>query len=133
MGISDFRKIKDLYFKLEEQGKHLFLDKILYSYRMHENSISNNENVYKAEYWSIYAKKKAFKRRLKTNSLAINFTQNEIDKMLTLHSFRRFERIKGSNKFFAKYYFLIKSIGALPSDKLGLKIKSLILVFMGRI
>ena len=54
---------QDLYYKMEEQGKHLFLDKVLYRYRIHENSISNNDNLYKAQYWHFYAILNAYKRR----------------------------------------------------------------------
>lgn len=54
---------QDLYFKMEEQGDVLFLNKPLYYYRMNKNSISLNDNNYKAIAWHIYAIVFACKRR----------------------------------------------------------------------
>ena len=58
---------QDLYFKLEEVGKHLFLDEILYNYRINDNSISANQNLYKAQYWHFIAMQDAYERRKKEN------------------------------------------------------------------
>ncbi|MBM77807.1 MAG: glycosyl transferase family 2 [Crocinitomicaceae bacterium] len=54
---------QDLYLKLEEVGKLLFINEHLYNYRNHENSISLNENKEKAFAWNILAKIEACKRR----------------------------------------------------------------------
>lgn len=51
----------DLYFKLEEVGKMLFVDNILYNYRLHPGGISQTD--YKAKYWHILAAKDACERR----------------------------------------------------------------------
>ena len=52
---------QDLYYLLEEQGKMIFIDNVLYYYRIHSNSISNGDN--KALYWHILAIKDACERR----------------------------------------------------------------------
>lgn len=54
---------KDLYFKLEETGRIIFINAPLYYYRHHEGSISLNENRLKAFYWELIAKKDAYQRR----------------------------------------------------------------------
>lgn len=67
IGINEQFKIAedlDLYFKLEEVGKTLFIDKPLYYYRNGTgNNTSLNENVITAAYWEIIAKTEACHRR----------------------------------------------------------------------
>lgn len=67
LGINDQFRIAedlDLYFKLEEVGKTLFIDNPLYYYRNGTgNNTSLNENVVKASYWEIIAKTEACRRR----------------------------------------------------------------------
>ncbi|WP_278036317.1 glycosyltransferase family 2 protein [Flavobacterium nitratireducens] len=58
---------QDLYFKMEEVGVVVFLNEVLYQYRKHNNSISANENEYKAKYWHFYAMLNTYKRRKKSN------------------------------------------------------------------
>lgn len=116
---------QDLYYKLEEQGNHLFLDTSLYLYRINENSISANANVYKAQYWHIYAQIKAFKRRKKLNLLLDNFSEIQIKKLKSNYYMSRFERAKDLRQFCKRYYFLIKAITIFPAYKLRYKLKSL--------
>jgi glycosyltransferase involved in cell wall biosynthesis len=54
---------QDLYLKLEETGKIVFIPEPLYLYRHNVNSISLNTNEYKAQAWHIYANSNACKRR----------------------------------------------------------------------
>ena len=54
---------RDLYLKLEEVGTVDLIDDFLYYYRLSQNSVSNNQNVYKAEYWGWMARFDACKRR----------------------------------------------------------------------
>ncbi|MDR1199767.1 MAG: glycosyltransferase family 2 protein [Prevotellaceae bacterium] len=55
---------QDLYFKLDEVGQVLFLNKILYKYRVHNNGISNSSNSFgKALFWHIILICEAYKRR----------------------------------------------------------------------
>ena len=42
---------RDLYYTLESVGDLVFIDRPLYYYRKHANSISLNKNVFKAEFW----------------------------------------------------------------------------------
>lgn len=116
---------QDLYYKLEEQGKHLFIDKVLYYYRIHENSISANENLYKAQYWHFYSTIKAFERRRYYNLSIDNFSILQIKKLKSNYYFLRFERARSLNQFCAKCYFFFKSISSFPSHNIRYKLKSL--------
>ena len=53
----------DLYYKLEEVGDVIHLDRMLYIQRNHSRSISLNSNSYKAAVWHSYACVKAMQRR----------------------------------------------------------------------
>lgn len=116
---------QDLYYKLEEQGRHLFLDVSLYLYRINENSISANANVYKAQYWHFYSQVKAYKRRKKLNLLIDNFSKVQLKKLKSNYYMLRFERAKDLNHFCKRYYFLIKAIVIFPTYNLRYKLKSL--------
>lgn len=54
---------QDLYYKLEEVGKLVQISQSLYVYRIHKDSISLNDNEYKALYWHIMAIHNACYRR----------------------------------------------------------------------
>ena len=124
---------QDLYYKLEEQGDHLFIDKVLYRYRVHQNSISNNENLFKAEYWHFYAMVNAFNRRRKNNMAIANFSQDYMCKYTSNYYLSRFEKIKFSKKKGAQYYLLFKAITANQLHRVKFKMKSLIVLILGRI
>ncbi|MGO4819488.1 glycosyltransferase family 2 protein [Flavobacterium sp. W22_SRS_FP1] len=124
---------QDLYYKMEEQGQHLFVDKVLYRYRIHINSISNNENLFKAKYWHFYAMKKAYKRRKLAQLKNDNLSKQYIDEYASDYYLGRFITVKHTRKYSAKFYFLLKAILASPTHKIELKIKSLILLTLGRI
>lgn len=115
---------QDLYYKLEELGKHVFLDKVLYRYRIHNNSISANQNLYKAQYWHFYTMLNAYQRRKDHRLEVNNFTVIEINKIKSNYYFSRFEKSRAVDKFCMKYYFLCKSILAFPRYKMRLKLKS---------
>lgn len=53
----------DLYYKLEEVGKVLHIERLLYTYRKNRNSISLNDGEYKSRVWHSYACVEAMKRR----------------------------------------------------------------------
>lgn len=124
---------QDLYYKMEEQGKHLFLDKVLYRYRIHQNSISNNENLFKAQYWHFYAIVNAYKRRKSAKLKIDNFSKKYIEEFASDYYLERFKRVKHTKKYSAKYYLLLKATLASPTHKFELKIKNLILLTLGRI
>ena len=124
---------QDLYYKIEEQGEHVFLNEPLYLYRVNENSISNNNNAYKAEYWHFYAIKKAFKRRKKLKLKIDNFSKKYMRKYRSNYYLSRFEKLKFTKRHQAKFYFLGKTFMANPFHKFKLKFKSLLLLIVGRI
>jgi glycosyltransferase involved in cell wall biosynthesis len=124
---------QDLYYKLEEQGSHLFIDEVLYRYRIHKNSISNNENLFKAQYWHFYAIINAYKRRKKLNLSISNHSKDYIKKLQSNYYFGRFEKLKHTRKKCAKLYLLYRSIIVFPLHRTTLKLKSLILVLIGKI
>lgn len=135
-GINPFLKRavdQDLYYKMEEQGKHYFLDKVLYRYRIHKKSISNNENLYKAEYWHFYVINKAYKRRKKSNLEIDNFSEKEMRLLRSNYYLSRFEKLKFSKKKSAQFYFLFKAIKANPLHRFQFKFKSLVVLVLGRI
>lgn len=117
---------QDLYYKMEEVGRHVFLDRILYQYRIHSNSISANENKYKAEYWHFYAVIKAYNRRIALNLLIDNLSEIQIKKMKSNYYILRYERARDRKKICIRYYFLLKSIIVFPRYNIRYKIKSLI-------
>ena len=53
----------DLYYKLEEVGEIVHIDRILYFYRHNSHSISLNDNVYKSRIWHSYTCVEAMRRR----------------------------------------------------------------------
>ncbi len=53
----------DMYYKLEEVGRVIHLDRVLYYYRQNPHSISLNDGDYKSRVWHSYACVEAMKRR----------------------------------------------------------------------
>ena len=53
----------DMYYKLEEVGDLIHLNRILYTYRHNSHSISLNDGVYKSRAWHTYTCVEAMKRR----------------------------------------------------------------------
>lgn len=53
----------DMYYQLEEVGRVIHLDRLLYYYRQNSHSISLNDGVYKSRVWHSYTCAKAMKRR----------------------------------------------------------------------
>jgi len=124
---------QDLYYKLEEQGNHVFINKILYHYRIHENSISCNDNLYKAEYWHFYAINNAYKRRKKLKLNVDNFSKEYMSLYNSNYYLKRFAKLKFTKKVEAKFYFLGKAFLANPRHEFILKLKSSLLLIVGRI
>jgi len=124
---------QDLYYKMEEQGGHLFINMVLYKYRVHKDSISNNENLFKAKYWHFYAMRAAYFRRKKRKLEIDNFSSSKMKRISAEYYLTRFRRLKFSNRTRNKLYLLFKSIYADPCHRLGLKLRSLILILVGRI
>ncbi|WP_286760400.1 glycosyltransferase family 2 protein [Salegentibacter sp. UBA1130] len=110
-GIDPFMKRavdQDLYYKLEEQGLHKFLNKVLYKYRLHDEGISQGENKLKAWDWHFYASKKAFKRRRIKNFKVHNFSDSEFEYFSYQYYLGKLERSKGVKNIHHWIYFNIK-------------------------
>lgn len=125
---------QDLYYKMEEVGKLGFIDKVLYKYRIHQGSISQNDNLYKAQYWHFYALNNAFKRRVKLKINVSNFSISQIKTIRVDYYINRLRRLKfKENTLGAKLYFLNQAFKASFFYRFNLKLKSLILIITGRI
>jgi glycosyltransferase involved in cell wall biosynthesis len=117
---------QDLYFKLEEVGEIVYVDEFLYLYRKNENSISSNDNVFKARYWHYVAMKDAYLRRKRNGTTAINFTPAEFRKMESDYYITRIHHETAKKHYRKKYYFVVKSI--LADWRIDWKYKMLCLI-----
>jgi glycosyltransferase involved in cell wall biosynthesis len=97
---------QDLYFKLEEVGDAVFIDKLLYYYRIQERSISASKNAFKAEYWHYFLKKQTFLRRKQNQSLAVNYVPQAFTKVEQDYYLKRMKHEASQKKWANKYYFL---------------------------
>ncbi|RDV14867.1 glycosyltransferase [Pontibacter diazotrophicus] len=99
---------QDLYYKLEEQGDVLYIDKILYYYRHHSNSISLNENSLKAQYWNLVAVTNAYERRIENFQIP-NITKHTLEKKWLAYFLKK-ALFYSKQKNWAKMYInLLKS------------------------
>lgn len=114
---------QDLYYKLEEQGNQLFIDKYLYNYRINSSSISCNDNEYKATYWHIEAMKDAVNRRgLNSDDIFVyRLMQKEFEYIK-----QRMIRATKNNKYCARYYFVFRLFAINFKYQLRYKIYALI-------
>ncbi len=103
---------QDLYYKLEEQGKHIFIDKVLYNYRMHSENISLNHNAFKAKYWHLIVIKNAYKRRNKSNLKIENITRSQIARLEVIHFSERIQIARETGNVLQECFFLLKYFNA---------------------
>lgn len=92
---------KDLYFKLEETGPVIFLNKPLYYYRNHANSISLNANAQHAYFYELTAKFHVIlraKEKRKTMLAMHNSLASIIDGVLYI-SYAEWKRKKYTNTY----------------------------------
>lgn len=70
---------QDLYLKLYEKGKVLYINEHLYLYRIHENGISTNKNIEKAFFWHwVVVIKSAERRNINIENLFVeNFIKRK--------------------------------------------------------
>jgi len=119
---------QDLYYKLEEVAPTFYVDKPLYCYRIHDNSISVNKNLYKSRYWFYKAKLNAFNRRRTQNSKMPNISKKELKAWFSLYFFTRANHHLRKHEFCNFTYFLFKGIVHSPIDHLLIaKVKALFL------
>lgn len=105
---------QDLYYKLEEVGRHYFLDEYLYHYRINTQSISANENLHKARYWHFKAQCHAFNRRRQMKTAAQNYTPSQYRAFQFAFYLSNYRRLRNSSKTSGKLYFLCKAFQAQP-------------------
>lgn len=118
---------QDLYYKLEEVGDLLYVDKPLYNYRVNSLGISTQRNISKARYWFVRAKEDAYTRR-KSNTTILNITRKELDAWWSImyitkssSAFQQWRICKG-------FYWLLLSLTKSIFDKYFLvKLKSFFL------
>ncbi len=107
-GVDEFMKNAedyDLYYKLEEVGNVIHIDRMLYIQRNHPHSISLNENSNKASVWHSYACVKAMKRRGLTDESLMLFPVE--------HAFEKAYR-RGFEKATSSRIYRIGKIIAFP-------------------
>lgn len=75
---------QDLYYKLEEVGETVFLNRPLYYYRIHERGISTFNNLSKSRYWFVKVKQEAFERRRNIPGIK-NITKSEIESWKSIY------------------------------------------------
>jgi len=89
---------QDLYLKLYETGKCIFIDKALYNYRVHNKGISTNTNARKAYFWHWMVIFSAIKRRkLNFENDFFNYfvPKHEYDYLLNKHdSLAKYKKIE---------------------------------------
>ncbi|MFV0507242.1 MAG: glycosyltransferase family 2 protein [Bacteroidales bacterium] len=90
---------QDLYYKLEETGRFIHLDKTLYKYRIHSGGISTGSNLLKALSWQYFVIVDACKRRNENiEEIMPIYIQNRNYKVgeMVLKPLRRVKRIMQS-------------------------------------
>ncbi len=105
---------QDLYYLLEEQGKTVFVDRFLYLYRIQKNSISANQNEFKAKYWHYKAQYDAYIRRKKMSITSYNLTRFQIQHLKEEFLINRMQYETKQQHYSKKYYFLFLSLINLP-------------------
>ena len=116
---------QDLYFKLEEKGTHIFVNEVLYNYRQHSGGISQNENFEKSLYWSIRAKKSAYRRRIKSNSDLKNLTRHELRLMECKYLKNKLYDSRKKRPFFDNTYLYLRILHLEPELDLLAKTQKL--------
>jgi len=108
---------QDLYYKLEEQGSVIFVDKPLYYYRINSNGISVGKNEIKAHYWNLIIKEAAYNRRKNTKTHASNITKENLDKAFLRYYIRKAASKANTHDWEKMYYCLYKALPFLRYDK----------------
>jgi glycosyltransferase involved in cell wall biosynthesis len=118
---------QDFYYKLEEVGKVLFIDKPLYKYRVNRSGISTSKNISKARYWFALAKEEAYQRRL-INPSVKNISRGELNAWWSVVFITKSSEKFRQGKICAGFFWLGKSFGKSIFDRYSiLKVKSIFL------
>lgn len=117
---------QDLYLKMEEVSEISFVPHVLYNWRITPNSISCNQNQYKAQYWHFILKKEAYYRRKKIfGNNFLNLTAEEFKEMKYNYWKQRIKFEVKENKIKNKYKLLFNLFVFRDLDKLKYFIKLL--------
>lgn len=95
---------QDLYYKMEEVGKHLFLDKHLYLYRVTPLSISMNDNRLKAKNTHYKVKIASYYRRKNLKDIN-NLSKVEFVNLLENYFLGKIKQAKQERDFFERYKY----------------------------
>jgi len=117
---------KDLYLKLEETGKVLFINKALYFYRIYDGGISQKSNKFKADYWSFITKRDAYLRRKKNQLKKINLKKSKFLEIQDEFYFKRAKFELDRDQIQKKMYFILLSLYKSPLTNFKHKIKCLL-------
>jgi hypothetical protein len=115
---------QDLYYKLEEVGTYIFIDKYLYNYRRIAYSISSN--LSKAQYWHTKILLETYKRRKRLNIKIDNYTEEQYNRIKLNYYIDRAKLSQERNLTCHKFYNLLISIFVLPFAGLGIKTRLLL-------
>jgi glycosyltransferase involved in cell wall biosynthesis len=118
---------QDLYYKLEETGRPVFINKVLYYYRVQERSISMSSNAFKAEYWHYFLKKETYFRRKKNPTQAINFTEKEFAIEEQNYFINRIKYEASQKNWCKKYYFVLLAFSKGFTPHFKHKVKCLLM------
>lgn len=116
----------DLYFKMEEHGDHVFINQILYSYRIHPNGISQFSNALKARYWAIKVCEDAYHRRLRNKCNLSNISIFQIKNMKSEYFYSKLHLNSNKRSLNSKIYLFALWLYFDPRRNLGQKIFFLI-------
>ncbi len=111
---------QDLYLKLEETGPTLFINKVLYFYRHHRNSISLNKNANLAMIYGKKCRLDAYKRRVKNKINIGNLSKENYIALRKEYLYLLiFEAIqyKKMGKLGSMYLLLLRAIPFIDIDK----------------
>lgn len=103
---------QDLYYKLEEIGNVKFINEYLYNYRITNQSISANENSFKADYWHIFIVMDSAYKRRKIGSSACNISKIYLSQKKQSHLIWRIKLSKES--YWRKFNFVMRAIITCP-------------------
>jgi glycosyltransferase involved in cell wall biosynthesis len=118
---------KDLYFKLEEVGEVVFIDKPLYYYRKNKNGVSQLKNSVSASEFNLSVIKEAYHRRKISGFPNIGIKEIRKREAIHFHNIATLYAVDGKQKM--AYSALIKSIIRDPIYKYSQKLKILFLFY----
>lgn len=108
---------QDLYYKLEETGALVFLNKPLYHYRQHKGGISTSANNLKAMYWHTRVLRAAYYRRKHLSNGLANISRRDMCRYFSqFYLWQAMEKAKQRQKGKA-LYCLWQSFRYSPFDQ----------------